>query len=222
MTRLLLWGYPLCTITNTLLLFTSSIAATKLVINLSCNKPCCELQYAITLNSVTWCQMQLGTVKFNNWSPLIAWQTRLCGVEISFLSHSHDFFSSPLQVTYHPSAFTQLSSRSKAVLKWYSTTFIRALYSILHLLFKHFFWRYWMGVLFWSATHLCAEGLYIYLFLGQCESWSGILIESSLFIDIDYLFSKSFQHHREDLQRSSYCITACSIHKTFTHHLAEQ
>jgi len=49
-----------------------------------------------------------------------------------------------------------------------------------------------------------------------------MLIESSLFIDIDYLFSKSFQYHHEDLQRSSYCVTAPSIHVTFTHHFTEQ
>lgn len=79
-----------------------------------------------------------------------------------------------------------------------------------------------MGELFWSAIRLCAEGLYIFHFQGQHESWSGMLIESSLFIDIDYLFSKSFQYHHEDLQRSSYRVTAPSIHITFRHHFAEQ
>lgn len=62
---------------------------------LASHKHFSELQNATALNSVTPCQTQLGTVQFNNWSPLIALQTRLCWVEISFLSYSWDFFSSP-------------------------------------------------------------------------------------------------------------------------------
>lgn len=68
------------------ILFTSTIFATNFVTSPVCSKHRCEWQCATALNSATRCRMQSGTVQFNNWSPLIALQTRLCGVEMSFLS----------------------------------------------------------------------------------------------------------------------------------------
>lgn len=64
----------------------SSTAATKPAITPACHEHLRELQCAAALNSVTPCQTQLGTAPFNTQSPLIALQTRFCGVEISFLS----------------------------------------------------------------------------------------------------------------------------------------
>lgn len=132
------------------------------------------------------------------------------------------FFPSSLQVTEHPPALTQLSGSSKTVLKWYSTTFSRALSFRPSLTVQSLLPKVLSGWILLECNSSLRTRPARNLFWGQCESWSGMLIESSLFIDIDYFFSKYFQYRHEDLQRSSYCITVCSIHKTFTRHFAEQ
>lgn len=165
----------------------------------------------------TWLPRPLAQLR--TWAPRTALQTRLCRLEIRFPSWSRDCFFSP-----HCRWQSPLGAAAVKEYREVHMTSSRAL--CLTLGFQSSGQQGLpkgpRGGLFWSAIHLCAEGLDIFYFQGQHELWSGMFIESSLFIDIDYLFSKSFQYHHEDLQRSSCCETAPSIHVTFTPHSAEQ
>lgn len=122
---------------------------------------------ATALNSATWCRTQSGTVQFNNWSPPIALQTSLWGRnELPELEPSFFFLPHCRWRNIH------LHSHNwAAVVKQYwsgTAQHSAGLYrSVLHSLFKVFFQRYWVGGFFWSATHLCAQGLHGIYFGGN-------------------------------------------------------